>query len=553
MIDMRYVVSTDNCHERSRQDESSAPLPERKSQHPGIGWARGAKMRPIEIRQASSVRKVQLVAIATAILLMIVLVFAFVQTRSRSVEYASRTSATLSPLWTAESNIVDARFGWCLSSAGDVNNDGFDDVLIGASNYSDDQSLEGRACLYLGSPTGLAGSPSWLVDGNGNMAYLGWSLASAGDVNDDGYDDVIIGAPVHTNDSSGEGRAYVYLGSPTGLSAAPSWTAEGDQDDARFGISVASAGDVNNDGYDDVIVGASHYDNGSENEGRAFVYLGSSSGLSSLPSWSAESDQAWAHSGISVSSAGDVDNDGYGDVIVGAYQYDNGEPDEGSAYVYLGSSSGLSPSPSWTAESDQASAFFGSSVSSAGDVNNDLYDDVIVGAHQYNNGHAAEGRVFVYLGSSSGPSATPSWTAESDQDSAHFGYSVASAGDVDDDGYDDIIVGAHYYSNVQTNEGAAFLYLGSSSGLPTSPTWTAESDLENAWFGCSVSSAGDANGDGFSDVLIGAWGYANGESDEGRAYLYGGEMQIPEYYTLLIPVVGVAMTLFALRRTHAKK
>ena len=106
------------------------------------------------------------------------------------------------------------------------------------------------------------------------------------------------------------------------LASTPAWTAESDQASANFGFSVSAAGDVNGDGYGDVIVGAYAYDNGELGEGRAFVYLGSAFGLSAAPSWTAESDQAAANLGFSVSAAGDVNGDGYGDVIVGAPYYD---------------------------------------------------------------------------------------------------------------------------------------------------------------------------------------------------------------------------------------
>jgi hypothetical protein len=115
-------------------------------------------------------------------------------------------------------------------------------------------------------------------------------------------------------------------------------------------------------------------------------------------------------------------------VIVSADLYDNGQTNEGRAYVYHGSASGLSLTANWTAESDQAGAFFGVSVAAAGDVNGDGYSDVIVGADEFDNGQFSEGRAFVYHGSASGLSLTANWTAESDQASASFGYSVASAG-----------------------------------------------------------------------------------------------------------------------------
>jgi hypothetical protein len=148
-----------------------------------------------------------------------------------------------------------------------------------------------------------------------------------------------------------------------------------------------------------VIVGARMYDNGQADEGRAFVYLGSAAGLATTAAWTAESNQAFALFGASVATAGDVNGDGYSDVIVGAYQYDNGQTDEGRAFVYLGSAAGLATTPAWTAESDQASAAFGSSVATAGDVNGDGYGDVIVGALlSENDAQLEEGQAFVYYG-----------------------------------------------------------------------------------------------------------------------------------------------------------
>src|SRR6202008_1220721 len=112
--------------------------------------------------------------------------------------------------------------------------------------------------------------------------------------------------------------AWVYYGSATGLPSSPNWTAESNQATAYFGVCVSYAGDVNGDGYGDVIIGANYYDNGQTDEGRVFVYHGSASGLSLSSNWSAESDQANAHMGQSVAAAGDVNGDGYGDVIIGA-------------------------------------------------------------------------------------------------------------------------------------------------------------------------------------------------------------------------------------------
>ena len=131
-------------------------------------------------------------------------------------------------------------------------------------------------------------------------------------------------------------------------------------------------------------------------------------------------------------------------------------------------------------------------------------------------------RTFLYLGSATGISLTPAWTAESNQAGAEWGFSVASAGDVNGDGFSDVVVGAYLFSNGESSEGRAFVYLGSATGLSTTPAWTAESNQANAWFGFSVASAGDVNDDGFSDVVVGARHFDNGQVDEGRALIYLG-------------------------------
>ncbi|MFH0980802.1 MAG: integrin alpha [Planctomycetota bacterium] len=443
------------------------------------------------------------------------------------VYHGSASGLSTSANWTAEGDQVNAHFGWSVATAGNVNGDAYSDVIVGAYGYDNGQDMEGRAFVYHGSASGLSAAANWTAESNQDGALFGYSVATAGDVNSDGYSDVIVGAPDYNNGQSDEGRAFVYHGSASGLSAAANWTAEGNQDGANFGTSVATAGDVNGDGRSDVIVGAPYYDNGQPDEGRAFVYHGSASGLSAAASWTAESDQASARFGYSVSTAGDVNGDAYDDVIVGAYSYDNGGTDEGRAFVYHGSASGLGAAANWTAESDQDGAYFGASVATAGDVNGDGYGDVIVGAHFYDDGQDSEGWAFVYQGSASGLSATPDWTAESDQALAGFGWSVATAGDVNGDGYSDVIVGAYWYTNGEAEEGRAFVFHGSGGGINPTPNWTGESDQASARLGCSVATAGDVNGDGYSDVIVGAYLYDNGQANEGRAFVYHGSASGP--------------------------
>jgi hypothetical protein len=190
----------------------------------------------------------------------------------------------------------------------------------------------------------------------------------------------------------------------------------------------------------------------------------------------------------------------------------------------------LSTEPDWTFENNVVEACLGGTVGTAGDVNSDGYDDVIVGAAYlecWDADASPLGKAYVFHGSSSGLASVPDWTAELVQTGAIFGDLVATAGDVNDDGYDDVLVGAAYYDNDQADEGAAFLYLGSGAGLFTEHAWMVEGDQANAEFGFGAGRAGDVNGDGVDDVIAGAWKYDNGESNEGRAYLYLGAADVP--------------------------
>ncbi|MCD4750780.1 MAG: FG-GAP-like repeat-containing protein, partial [Thermoanaerobaculales bacterium] len=339
--------------------------------------------------------------------------------------------------------------------------------------------------------------------------------------NGDGFADVVVGIPYQTNTESAEGLAVVFPGSAAGLSTTPSWFAESNQADAHFGMSVGTAGDVNGDGFADVVVGAPDYDAGQSNEGRAFVYHGASSWPSTSPDWTAESNQAAAIFATTVATAGDVNGDGYSDVIVGAPEWDAGINNEGLVALYHGSATGLSASADWSFVSDMAGAYLGEGAASAGDVNGDGYSDVIVGARSYDPGIWG-GEAWVFHGSAGGLASTPAWTGDNDQASAGYGHAVATAGDVNGDGYADVVVGAHMYDNPETNEGRVSVYLGSASGLGSSAAWTAESDQDQSGYGWALGSAGDVNGDGYADLLVGAYRYDNGNTDEGRALLYYG-------------------------------
>lgn len=232
----------------------------------------------------------------------------------------------------------------------------------------------------------LEASPDWIATGEGEASNFGFSVGTAGDANGDGYVDVIVGADRYKQFT---GRLYVCAGSADGLGAAPAFTATGEQVNGHFGYSADTAGDVNRDGYDDLIVGA---DCQSNNMGRVYVYAGSTNGLSATPIFTAAGEGEGNHFGYAVSTAGDTNGDGYDDVVVGAYPYSDST---GRVYVYPGNADGLSITPVLLATGEGPASSFGRSVSTAGDVNGKGHADLIVGACGYD---VYTGRAYVYLG-----------------------------------------------------------------------------------------------------------------------------------------------------------
>ncbi|MFG1428203.1 Ig-like domain-containing protein [Roseixanthobacter glucoisosaccharinicivorans] len=476
--------------------------------------------------------------------------------------------------------------GYSVSGAGDVNGDGIDDILVGAPRI-------GEAYIIFGRDGGLGtidlaalddddatNDPGLKIIGAHGDDFAGASVSGAGDVNCDGVADFIIGVPYADRDADFDdngGKAYVIFGKTAatgGLNQIDLSVFDGEAPVNATGIkisgvsgslaggSVSNAGDVNGDGIGDLIIGAvsAHPSKYTITES-AYVIFGASEesgGLHNIDLEIFDGEDSENASGVkisgakvgdlsgyTVSAAGDVNGDGVDDVIIGAPQANNLA---GASYVIYGKSqadgglanidlaafedSDTSNDPGFKISGARSPDTAGYSVSGAGDVNGDGIDDLIIGAI----GYGELGGAYVVYGKVGGVgninlaslSSNRGFTISGVPESAYTGASVSEAGDVNGDGYDDVIVGAFYEGTSDYAAGASYVVY----GRPNSPLIIDLSHLSPSQgfkiagahagdqSGFAVSAAGDVNGDGFADVIVGAFGVdAGGGSDDTGAVL----------------------------------
>lgn len=422
--------------------------------------------------------------------------------------------------------------GSAVSGAGDFNGDGIADIIFSAQKYEVNVYREGAVFAFQGNlgSEGLSTVPTWVMGGGQQGSLFGCELSALGDINNDGFDDIVVGACDY-NDFIDEdtipkvGAAFVFLGPLNNLKINPDWSLIGHQVEARLGSALGS-GNFNGDAYTDLLVGAPFYDDsGFNNNGKVFLFFGPLDPLDQTPDWTASGSSNSAIFGSALDNAGDVNGDGLEDIIVGAPQPGSTQnPQVGHVYIYHNhETTGFGSSPDQMLTNGQEFGKFGAAVAGVGDVNNDGFDDVLVGSPGAVNFDLdiVTGCVYLYAGSKDGIISTPVWQKCGEQENGQFGASVAAAGFMNDDSRADFLVGMPFYSVSNEKMGAVFLFFGD-----LKPNYVKE-EIESTYgnkadtqFGFSVSGAGDVNQDGRLDVIVGAPTFKVNNQRFGRAMVY---------------------------------
>jgi len=378
------------------------------------------------------------------------------------------------------------QFGWIARNIGDVDGDGVNDVTTSAPSRNTGGRDAGKVYVY----STRTGKLLWIRSGDGGD-QLGLGVEAAGDVNRDGVPDVVAGAP-------GAGKAYVF----SGKDGETLLTFTGESKDDSLGRHVSDAGDVNDDGYADVVIGAPANDAGGTDAGRAYVYSGKDGAILLTLTGVAPGDH------FGSTSAGAV-RQGTAWIVIGAANA--GPQHTGRTYVYRG----LTDEPAFVIDSDSTGTQLGAMfVSVVGDVDHDDTADIYASDWLNRAKGRMTGRVYVY----SGRTGRPLYTLTGEAAGDGFGIGPADAGDVNRDGHDDLVIGAWQHKGAAPSGGKIYVYSGKDGTLLRAITGKVDGET----LGFDATGMGDVDGDGVPDLLVtSAWSAVNG-TKSGRMYVLSG-------------------------------
>jgi hypothetical protein len=447
------------------------------------------------------------------------------------------------------------RSGFSVSDAGDVNGDGFDDLIIGADLADPSGSASGAIYIVFGRQTfsanfnlsTLNGINGFQINGEAAGDLAGRCVSAAGDINGDGFEDLIIGAPEADPNGTNSGAAYVIFGRATfsatfnlsSLNGVNGFRIDGERAGDHFGRSVSAAGDFNGDLFPDLIIGAPAADIHGSNSGAAYLIFGRATlfsreieagALTSTNGLRIDGEFTEDRAGRAVSGAGDVNGDNFSDVIIGAFRADPAGDESGAAYVVFGHAdyvpvlelAALVGTNGFQMDGELAGDHAGRAVGGVVDINGDGFDDVIVGSptadpHGRSAGLAhvvfGRGTAFPPVVSLAALNGANGFQINGEVAGDRAGHAVSNAGDVNGDNIEDIIIGAPFADPHGESSGASYVVYGKRSAfaavlelssLSGTNGFKIRGEVAGDQAGRDVSAAGDINGDGFGDLIVGA-------------------------------------------------